>query len=70
MGLVQSPCIERNATAAVEAVKAASRALRGEAWQRVPLDTIIKKLYEMGREMMGKYKETSLGGFAVNVVEC
>jgi len=70
MGLVQSPCIERNATGAASAVNAASLALHGESGHRIALDTMIKKMYEAGREMTGRYKETSLGGFAVNVVEC
>ena len=70
MGLVQSPCIERNATGAASAVNAASLALHGESGHRIALETMIKKMYEAGREMTGRYKETSLGGFAVNVVEC
>ena len=69
-GLVQIPCIERNAMGAVKAINAASLALHGDGTHRVALDTVIKTMYETGRDMMTKYKETSLGGLAVNVVEC
>jgi L-serine dehydratase len=69
-GLVQIPCIERNAMGAVKAINAASLALRGDGGHRVPLDAVIKTMYETGRDMMAKYKETSLGGLAVNVVDC
>jgi len=69
-GLVQIPCIERNAMGAVKAINAASLALRGDGTHRVSLDTVIKTMYETGRDMMTKYKETSLGGLAVNVVDC
>jgi L-serine dehydratase len=69
-GLVQIPCIERNAMGAVKAINAASLALRGDGSHRVALDTVIKTMYETGRDMMTKYKETSLGGLAVNVVDC
>jgi L-serine dehydratase len=69
-GLVQIPCIERNAMGAVKAINAASLALRGDGSHRVALDTVIKTMYETGRDMMAKYKETSLGGLAVNVVDC
>jgi len=69
-GLVQIPCIERNAMAAVKAINAASLALRGDGTHRVALDAVIKTMYETGRDMMSKYKETSLGGVAVNVVDC
>jgi L-serine dehydratase len=69
-GLVQIPCIERNAMGAVKAINAASLALHGDGSHRVSLDTAIKTMYETGRDMMTKYKETSLGGLAVNVVEC
>jgi L-serine dehydratase len=69
-GLVQIPCIERNAMGAVKAVNAASLALRGDGTHRVALDAVIKTMYETGRDMMAKYKETSLGGLAVNVVDC
>ncbi len=69
-GLVQIPCIERNAMGAVKAINAASLALRGDGTHRVALDAVIKTMYETGRDMMAKYKETSLGGLAINVVEC
>ncbi len=69
-GLVQIPCIERNAMGAVKAINAASLALRGDGTHRVALDAVIKTMYETGRDMMSKYKETSLGGLAVNVVDC
>jgi L-serine dehydratase len=69
-GLVQIPCIERNAMGAVKAINAASLALRGDGNHRVALDAVIKTMYETGRDMMAKYKETSLGGLAVNVVDC
>jgi L-serine dehydratase len=69
-GLVQIPCIERNAVGAVKAINAASLALRGDGTHRVALDAVIKTMYETGRDMMSKYKETSLGGLAVNVVDC
>ena len=69
-GLVQIPCIERNAMGAVKAINAASLALRGDGTHRVSLDMVIKTMYDTGRDMMAKYKETSLGGLAVNVVEC
>ncbi len=68
--LVQIPCIERNAMGAVKAINAASLALRGDGTHRVSLDMVIKTMYDTGRDMMTKYKETSLGGLAVNVVEC
>jgi len=69
-GLVQVPCIERNGLAAIKAVGAASLALRGDGSHIVPLDSAIKTMYETGRDMSAKYKETSEGGLAVNVVEC
>jgi L-serine dehydratase len=69
-GLVQIPCIERNSMGAVKALNAASLALRGDGTHRVSLDMVIKTMYDTGRDMMAKYKETSLGGLAVNVVEC
>ena len=69
-GLVQIPCIERNAMGAVKAINAASLALRGDGSHRVALDAVIKTMYETGRDMMTKYKETSLGGLAINVVDC
>ena len=69
-GLVQVPCIERNALGAVKAVTAASLALKGDGVHFVPLDACIETMRQTGRDMNEKYKETSLGGLAVNVVEC
>jgi L-serine dehydratase len=69
-GLVQVPCIERNAIASVKAINAARLALRGDGSHRVSLDTAIRTMRETGRDMSTKYKETSLGGLAVTVVEC
>ncbi len=69
-GLVQVPCIERNSLGAVKAVTAASLALRGDGTHFVPLDTCIATMRETGRDMSDKYKETSTGGLAVNVVAC
>ncbi|GAB47670.1 L-serine ammonia-lyase [Mobilicoccus pelagius] len=69
-GLVQIPCIERNAIAAVKAVTAARTALRGDGHHLVSLDTVVKTMRDTGRDMKDKYKETSRGGLAVNVIEC
>lgn len=69
-GLVQVPCIERNALGAVKAVTAASLALKGDGTHFVPLDAAIETMRQTGLDMNEKYKETSLGGLAVNVVEC
>jgi L-serine dehydratase len=69
-GLVQIPCIERNAMAAVHAVTAARMALNGDGRHFVPLDKVIKTMRDTGRDMHAKYKETSRGGLAVNVIEC
>jgi len=69
-GLVQIPCIERNAMAAMKAINAARMALNGDGKHFVPLDSVIKTMFETGKDMMNKYKETSLGGLAVNIVEC
>lgn len=69
-GLVQVPCIERNAMAAVKAINAASIALRGDGEHFVSLDSAIRTMRETGKDMMDKYKETSRGGLAVNVIEC
>jgi L-serine dehydratase len=69
-GLVQIPCIERNTMGAVKAINAARLALRGDGTHFVPLDKVIETMRQTGRDMMAKYKETSLGGLAVNVVEC
>ena len=69
-GLVQIPCIERNTMGAVKAINAARLALRGDGTHFVALDKVIETMRQTGRDMMDKYKETSLGGLAVNVVEC
>ncbi|WP_289043796.1 L-serine ammonia-lyase [uncultured Aliiroseovarius sp.] len=69
-GLVQVPCIERNGLGAIKAVSAASLALRGDGTHLVPLDACIKTMFETGQDMSEKYKETSLGGLAVNVPNC
>ena len=69
-GLVQIPCIERNAIASVKAINAARMALRGDGTHFVSLDKVIKTMRETGADMMSKYKETSRGGLAVNIVEC
>jgi len=69
-GLVQIPCIERNAFGAVKAVAAASLALHGDGAHRVSLDQVVATMRETGADMSHKYKETSLGGLAVNWVEC
>jgi L-serine dehydratase len=69
-GLVQVPCIERNAFGAISAVNAASLALHGDGTHVVSLDKVIVTMRETGRDMASKYKETSLGGLAVNLPEC
>ncbi|MGR3757206.1 MAG: L-serine ammonia-lyase [Tranquillimonas sp.] len=69
-GLVQVPCIERNGLGAIKAVSAASLALRGDGSHLVPLDSAIETMRQTGRDMSEKYKETSLGGLAVNVPNC
>ena len=69
-GLVQVPCIERNGIGATKAVAAASLALRGDGTHFMPLDNCIEAMRETGREMSAKFKETSLGGLAVNMPEC
>lgn len=69
-GLVQIPCIERNAFGAVKAINAASLALQGDGSHVVTLDKVIATMRETGRDMQSKYKETSLGGLAVNLAEC
>jgi L-serine dehydratase len=69
-GLVQIPCIERNAMGAVKAINASRMALRGDGKHRVSLDKVIKTMRDTGRDMQDKYKETSRGGLAVNVIEC
>ena len=69
-GLVQIPCIERNAMGSVKAINAQRMALRGDGKHRVSLDKVIKTMRDTGRDMQDKYKETSRGGLAVNVIEC
>jgi L-serine dehydratase len=69
-GLVQIPCIERNAFGAIKAVNAASMALHGDGTHRVSLDQAVETLRQTGTDMQSKYRETSRGGLAVNVPEC
>jgi len=69
-GLVQIPCIERNAIASVKAITAARMAIRGDGSHHVSLDSAIKTMRETGADMKDKYKETARGGLALNVVEC
>ncbi|WP_055477736.1 L-serine ammonia-lyase [Sphaerimonospora mesophila] len=69
-GLVQIPCIERNAVASIKAIAASRIALRGDGRHFVALDKAIKTMRDTGRDMLDKYKETSRGGLAVNVIEC
>jgi len=69
-GLVQIPCIERNAFGASKAITAASLALRGDGVHHVSLDQVIETMRQTGADMQSKYKETSRGGLAVNVPEC
>jgi L-serine dehydratase len=69
-GLVQIPCIERNAMGSVKAINAARIAWRGDGSHKVSLDRVIKTMRETGADMKTKYKETSRGGLAINVIEC
>ena len=69
-GLVQIPCIERNAVAASTALTASRLALLGDGTHVVTLDTVIETMRQTGEDMLAKYKETSRGGLAVNVIEC
>ncbi|ASW53342.1 L-serine ammonia-lyase [Plantactinospora sp. KBS50] len=69
-GLVQIPCIERNAVASIKAITATRLALRGDGVHHVSLDKVIKTMRETGADMKVKYKETARGGLAVNVIEC
>ena len=69
-GLVQIPCIERNAVASVQAINAARMALAGDGTHYVSLDKVIKTMRETGADMKTKYKETARGGLALNVIEC
>lgn len=69
-GLVQVPCIERNAMGAVKAINAARLAMRGDGHQKVTLDKVIETMRQTGADMKKKYKETARGGLAVNIIEC
>jgi L-serine dehydratase len=69
-GFVQLPCIERNAIAAGTAVASMRLALLGDGEHKISLDTVIETMRQTGVDMSTKYKETSMGGLAVNVVEC
>src|SRR6056300_385666 len=69
-GLVQIPCIERNAMGAVKAINASRLALIGDGGHNVSLDKVIKTMYQTGKDMASSYKETSTGGLAVNITEC
>ena len=69
-GLVQVPCIERNAMGSVKAINASRLALRGSGDHKVSLDKVIKTMWDTGKDMQTKYKETSRGGLAVNIIEC
>jgi L-serine dehydratase len=69
-GLVQAPCIERNGLGAIKAVSAASLSMRGDGKHLVSLDACIETMRQTGMDMNSKYKETSLGGLAVNLPEC
>lgn len=69
-GLVQIPCIERNAIAAVKAITAARLALADDGYQHVSLDNCLRTMMQTGLDMKAKYRETARGGLAVNIVEC
>jgi len=69
-GLVQIPCIERNAMGSIKAINAAQLALRGNGVHMVSLDQAIRTMRDTGKDMMDKYKETSRGGLAVSYTEC
>lgn len=69
-GLVQIPCIERNAVGAVQAINAAKLALKGDGQHKVSLDKVIRTMWQTGKDMQTKYKETAEGGLAVNIIEC
>ena len=69
-GLVQIPCIERNAIASVKAINAARMARRGDGQHFVSLDRVLKTMRATGADMKDKYKETARGGLALNIVEC
>ncbi|MDN4501327.1 L-serine ammonia-lyase [Alteromonadaceae bacterium BrNp21-10] len=69
-GLVQVPCIERNAMGAIKAINASRLAVRGSGEHKVSLDKVIKTMWDTGKDMQAKYKETARGGLAVNIIEC
>ena len=69
-GLVQVPCIERNAMGSVKAINAARMALRGNGSHFISLDKVIRTMRQTGADMKSKYKETARGGLAVNIIEC
>ncbi|MCA1767052.1 MAG: L-serine ammonia-lyase [Idiomarina sp.] len=69
-GLVQVPCIERNAMGSIKAINAARLAMRGDGDHKVSLDKVIKTMWDTGNDMKTKYKETARGGLAVNIIEC
>ncbi|MEL0068647.1 MAG: L-serine ammonia-lyase, iron-sulfur-dependent, subunit alpha, partial [Gammaproteobacteria bacterium] len=69
-GLVDIPCIERNAMASVKAINAARLSFHGDGSHKVSLDEVIKTMMDTGRDMGKQYKETALGGLAVNIIEC
>ena len=69
-GLVQVPCIERNAMGSVKAINAARLALQGDGTHKVSLDKVIRTMRQTGADMSSKYKETARGGLAVNIIEC
>ena len=69
-GLVQVPCIERNAMGAVKAINAARLAMRGDGRHAISLDKVIRTMRQTGADMKRKYKETARGGLAVNIIEC
>ena len=69
-GLVQVPCIERNAMGAVKAINAARLSLLGDGTHKVSLDKVIATMRQTGADMSSKYKETARGGLAVNIIEC
>ena len=69
-GLVQVPCIERNAVGAIKAVNASRMAMHESEGHKVSLDQVIRTMYQTGLDMQARYKETSLAGLALNVIEC
>jgi L-serine dehydratase len=69
-GLVQIPCIERNAMGSVKAINASRIALRETGEHKVSLDQVIQTMYQTGLDMQSRYKETSLAGLALNIIEC